>query len=342
MKQGFEIKNSDYKPEQKMMDDDRVKPNQKLEVLGILKEALAVFSKNFRFIIFILLTTLPLFVFMVYYESLLQRTLVETSNILRQTPLYVYEINYDSIIWQNMETIFDSMTDDFVNGLVQLSFLYLVPLHLLEFCTVIVTVDLASKIGQEERTMTLKEMIQKPIYGARMGGIFVTYFQVLILSTCMLLGLIWLVTNYSVWGRSPMFSLFSAAFYGAAFVALLTKYLEWSAAWNMSIVISVLEGTYGFQALALAGLFNKDSERRGLLLMLVFFVWGLGLRSICLCVGCNERGMDLVVIAQVSLFCLGHLLKWVACVVYFHDCKKYALEKKFDVEVGREIKAVDK
>ncbi|KAB1207931.1 hypothetical protein CJ030_MR7G006049 [Morella rubra] len=220
MKQGFEIKNNDYKPEQKLMDDDRVKPNQKLEVLGILKEALAIFSKNFRFNIFILLTTLPLFFFMVYYESLLQRTLVETSNILKQTPLHL-----DSIL-QNMDAIIDRKTEDFVNELVQLSFLYLVPLHLLEFCTVIVTVDLASKIGKEARTMTLKEMIQKPIYGARMRGIFVTYFQVLFLSTFMLLGLIWSVTNYSVWGRSSMFNVFFAAFYGAAFVALLTKYFR--------------------------------------------------------------------------------------------------------------------
>ncbi|XP_042978972.1 uncharacterized protein LOC122309528 [Carya illinoinensis] len=64
-----------------------------------------------------------------------------------------------------------------------------------------------------------------------------------------------------------------------------------------------------------------------------------GLRLPCLYFGCYEGGIEILV--QVSLFCLGNMLKWVVCVIYFYDCKKRTLEKKFDEEVGREIKAVD-
>ncbi|KAF5443190.1 hypothetical protein F2P56_035769 [Juglans regia] len=180
----------------------------------------------------------------------------------------------------------------FSHQLVQLGFLYLVPFHLLELCTVIVTVDLASKIYAEDRPiLTLKEMLKKQIYGARIR-------------------------------------------------ALLLKYLEWSAVWNVSIVISVLEGTFGVRAMALSARFNRGSERRGLLLMAVFFVWGLGLRLPCLYFRCYE-GEIMGIVAQVGLFCLGNVLKWVACMLYFYDCKKQTLEKKVDVEAGREIKVVD-
>jgi Na+-driven multidrug efflux pump len=132
---------------------------------------------------------------------------------------------------------------------------------------------------------------------------------------------------------------FLAVFYGVAFVALLTKYLEWSAMWNMSIVISVLEGISGYEAFALSAYFSKGSERRGLILMIVFFVWGLGLRLPCLYFGCYEGWLGISV--QIRLFCLRNVLKSVVCMVYFYDCKKRILEKKVDEEVGRDVKDVD-
>ena len=95
--------------------------------------------------------------------------------------------------------------------------------------------------------MSLKEMIHKPIYGARLRGTFVTSFYVLFLSACTQLGLIWLVTYYYVIFANSVVDVLFAVSYGAAFVALLTKHLEWSAMWNMSIVISTLEGSYGLK-----------------------------------------------------------------------------------------------
>ncbi|KAG7979508.1 hypothetical protein I3843_05G135400 [Carya illinoinensis] len=317
--------------EHNLLEDDDAMTNQKLEVLDILKEAPTIVCKNFNFI-FLLFTSHPLFFFMVYYEIFLQRTLLEIPYNLEQTADHVP-------MWPIPDFITERMNKEFVLQLVQLCFLYLVPLHLLKLCTMIVTVDLACKIYAEERPMTLKEMIKNPIHGARMRGTFITYFYVLLLSTCALLGLTWLVTNYYVTWRNTFFYMFFVVFYGAAFAALLTKFLEWSAVWNMSIIISVLEGTYGAEALALSAYFSKDFERRGMFLMLVFFVWEQGLRLPCLYFGCYEGGIEILV--QVSLFCLGNMLKWVVCVIYFYDCKKRTLEKKFDEEVGREIKAVD-
>jgi hypothetical protein len=318
-----------------LLEDNPVTQNQEVGVFDIIKQALSIFSKNFNFIIFIFLISLPLFFFMVYYEIFLQRTLVDASNILRNP--YGY---YDYYDWSISSYMFEKST--FLHQLVQLGLLYIVPRHLLELCTVIVTVDLASKIRAEERVITLKEMIDRPIYGAKVRDTFVTSLCVLYLSTCALFGLTWFVTYYAavyaVW-RQSIFAVFFLVFYGPLFVALLTKYFEWSAVWNMSIIISVLEGTCGIEALLHSAYFSRGSERRGLLLMLVFFVWEQGLRLASLYFGCYEEWRGIVV--QVGLWWLGNVLKWVVCIPYFYDCKKRTLEKKVDVELGRAIKAVD-
>ncbi|KAE8023413.1 hypothetical protein FH972_009107 [Carpinus fangiana] len=321
-----------------LLEDNPVTQNQKVGAFDIIKQASTIFSKNFNFIIFIFLTSLPLFFFMVYYEIFLQTTLVNASNILKKrSDSYSY---YRLIVTESISpAIPQKSTKDVLPEFVQLGLLYLVPRHLLELCTIIVTVDLASKIHAEERVITLKEMMDRPIYGAKVRGTFVTSLCVLFLSTCTLSGSIWLATTYFAYWRRSTFSVFFLGFYGPIFVALLTKHLEWSAVWNMSIIISVLEGTYGIEALLHSAYFSGGSEWRGLLLMLVFFVWGQGLRLASLYFGWYEGGMGIV--AQVGLLLLGNVLKWVVCMLYFYDCKKRTLEKKVDVELGRAIKVVD-
>ncbi len=299
----------------KLIENNHDIQHQKLGVFDILKEALVIIFKNFNFIIFIFLVCIPLFCFLVYYE----RTLVETLDILRQTNDY-----YDHYWPSPIDLIVFRMTKHVYYKLLQLGFLYLVPLHLLELCTVIVTVDMASKIyAKEETPMTLiKGMIKEAIYGARLRGTFITSYYVLFLSTCILLGLISFVTH-AVNMSSSITDLYFPVCYGIFILPLLIKYLEWSAMWNMSIVISLLEGIYGGEAFALSAYFSKGSEWRGLILMLIFSVWGLGLRLPCVFFGCYEGGIGIVV--RSSLFCLGNVLKWVVFVVYFYDCKKRTL-----------------
>ncbi|PON59314.1 Transmembrane protein [Parasponia andersonii] len=268
------------------------------------------------------------------YETFLQEFLVETSQILQHNPKYFKHY------WPTLLDITRKLDKNFVYRIIQLGSLYLVPLHLLELSTVLVIVDLASKIYNEDTSsLTLKGMIEKPFYGTRLKGSLITFVYVIFLSTCTLLGLIWLVTTYFVVLRNPSYDILSGLVCGTAFVLLLRKYLEWHALWNMSLVISILEGLYGVEALALSAYFSKGNERRGFVLMLVFFVWGQSLRLPCLYFGCFQT--ELWIVPQMSLFCFGNVLKWVACVVYFHECKNRTLEKKSNEDVGIKVEAVD-
>ncbi|XWS68978.1 hypothetical protein CRYUN_Cryun04dG0140200 [Craigia yunnanensis] len=303
--------------------------NQKLEFFNILKEALMIPYKTTNFIVLSFLASIPLFCFMIFHEMILQRTLIVTSEILRQPPAY-----FDHwLIPVNARRT----ANDFFYKLLQLGLLHLLPLHLLELCAAVVNVDLASKTYMKEKPVTPKEMVQRLLNKARCKGILVTSAYAYFVSTCFLLGSTWLVTNYYIIVRNFFYNVFTLALFRVAAIALLVKYLEWTAIWNMSIVISMLEEVHGADALGLSAYFCRGSERQGFLLMLVFFMWDVGLRSVCFYSGCNEKGLRTIL--QVGLICMGNAMKWVVCVIYFYHRKEWTIERVED-ETGKPVKAV--
>ncbi|PQM40960.1 hypothetical protein Pyn_14291 [Prunus yedoensis var. nudiflora] len=128
---------------------------QKLGFFDTLKQALSLIYNTNHFILLTFLSSLPLFCFSVYYELLLQRTLVQISEFVRQQHPSNYHHN-----WQTLLHTAARMTDKFLNNLIQLGFLYVVPLHLLELCTAFVTVDLASTTLAEGRKQHPKPSLE--------------------------------------------------------------------------------------------------------------------------------------------------------------------------------------
>ncbi|KAM2330644.1 hypothetical protein ACFX1X_021447 [Malus domestica] len=298
------------------MESNLVMKNQKLGTSDILRQALIIPARNIKFFIFAILASLPLFCFLIYYEPHLQKIMVETSKILnppREADINGY-LTYFGLSWSIPIDISRKLNQDFPNELFYLEFLYLVPLHILYLVTAIPIVYLGSKIHTEESpVMTLKDMVKKPFDKKRLKGTFVTYFYVLVLSSCTLLGLTWLgITYYAVLRNFEHFdALFYAVLCWPAFVGLLAMFSAWSAVWNMSIVISILEGGSGIKVFGEAIYLSSGSEWRGFILMLIFFAW------------------------EVCLFCFGNVLKWIVCIVYFYDCKNRALEKKLKMQAKK-------
>ncbi|KAI5352381.1 PREDICTED: transmembrane [Prunus dulcis] len=327
------------------MESNLIMKNQKLEAFGILRKALIISTRNTNFFIFIILTSLPLFCFLVYYESSLQKSLVEISKILNPLHNNVHSYNaYFNLSWSIPLDIAKKLNKEFPYELTHLGLLYLVPLHLLKLSTVIVIVHLASKIYTEEipTTMTFKEMVHRPFGKTRLKGTFVTYVYVLFLSTFTLLGLAWLGITYYALFRDFSFMddrVSYAVLCWPSFVALLAMYLAWSSVWNVSVVISILEGTRGIKAFGQAIYLTSGCEWRGFILMLIFCAWEVGLRLPCLYIGSYERGNYIGLVAQVSLFCFGNVLKWVACMIYFYDCKNRALEKKLMMKSKKRVES---
>jgi len=171
-------------------------------------------------------------------------------------------------------------------------------------------------------------MFQNSIDVSTMKGTFITSLYTLALSNCLLIAFPWTVSNCFIFTRWCYIIFGSICF--VAVGKLLMIYLESSAIWNMSLVISVLEGIYGTGALKGSYYFSSGNQKRGLVLMLVFFVFGDILRLMCIYFECYRGGSGIFI--QIGILTVANTLKWVSCVIYFNDCKEREMEKKIDVE----------
>jgi hypothetical protein len=310
-----------------------------MNVLDILKETLAIYFKNINFIIFTFLTSLPYFFLMLYFETLFQKVLVQIPQIISSSPMLeknqIHLYKSKSLSYIN-EPSFGS---DYLPLLIQLGFIYIVPFHVFEFCSAVVTIDLASKLSSEENNnnMSLKQMFQNSIDISIMKSTFITSLYMLGLSTYALIAFASTVNIcYSMYCAFGCY-IFFATICCVAIGKLLMVYLEWSAIWNMSIVISLLEGIYGIGALRVSYFFSSggNHQKRGQILMLVFFIYGASLRFICIYFGCYKGGNGIFLL--IGIFNVVNTLKWVSSVIYFNDCKERKMEimKVDDEEIGK-------
>ncbi|KAL9447220.1 hypothetical protein AB3S75_014818 [Citrus x aurantiifolia] len=310
------------------MDDSRIAMKEKLEFVGIIKEALKIPIKNPKFIFTILLTFFPLFCSLCLHETMFQRALIESLRSQADDPpphegfVSIYRYSWPSLYG------FRGWIGNFISGklLVQ-SFTLLAIIHLFDLLNTIITVSTASAIYAQEKETLTKPFIENKV--ALFKGPLITSIYALLLNSLALVGLFTLSINiYVMWSAFTFFTLT----YMLVFVALFTKYIEWSAVWNTGIVISILEqNKHGDVALGVSAYISRGSRKRGFLIMLVFFAWSFGLRLSSLCVGWQKVNVVIeVILAQACLDCLGSVMKWVAFMIYFYDCKKRFIEKKFD------------
>ncbi|KAK9271605.1 hypothetical protein L1049_001967 [Liquidambar formosana] len=316
------------------MENTPVMMKEKLEFFGILKEALIIPHKNPNFIIFTFITSFPLFCFLLIYETIFQQTLIETAKILKETLLPACHSCSDDYIPLAIQRFLQEVSHKFF----LLGILYLGILHFLDLLNAIATIDAASIIYGGENPMNLKDMLCRPIKEAKLKGPLITSIYILLLASLILFGLFPLAVQTYFLSAAMYFMEFFTVLYGLLSVALLTKYLEWNAIWNMGIVISVLEEKQGDVALVISSYLTRGRRQCGLLLTVVFFVFSHGLRLLCLYVRWHQVGRGIVITAvQICLMCVGNVMKWVVFVVYFYDCKKRNLEKKVDGEEGRAV-----
>lgn len=298
---------------------------------GMLKEALKIPFRNPNFVVFSFLTSLPLFTFMLINDFIIQQTLIQTAKILTQT-LHPNEFfDFDETPLGLIERAIEE-----VSHKVLLGFIYLGVVHFLDFLNTVAIVDSASVIHKGETPMNLMDMLCRPMKEIRFKGPLITSIYTFILASFVFLGLISLATHVFIFSNEVYFFILFAVL----FIALLIKSVEWSAIWNMSIVISVLEEKHGDVALVLSSYHSRGSRQFGSLFMLVFFVWSFALRGSCLYMGWSGGGNGIrITSAYVGLVCLGNTMKWLVFVVYLHNCKNQRPER-VDPEVGRAAEAV--
>ncbi|KAE8661294.1 Detected protein of unknown function [Hibiscus syriacus] len=304
--------------------------SSKLGFFQIIKESLKIPLKNPNFIFLTFLTSFPLFCFLVFYEIILHQILIESATILHSASEPFLEFfGYD---YERLDEIGNLLGKVSPMALF-LGFLFTATLHFLDLFNTTSIIDIASKIVAGEKPMSLKLMISRSINKARFKAPLITSLCSLSLAALLLLVLLSFATYICV---TVLTSAFLVPMFVVLFMALLAKYVEWSAVWNVGIVISIVEDNrQGDVALLVSSYLTRCNRGGGFLLMLGFLGWRFGLRFAFLYQRWNNgNGSSIVGITAVhiGLVCLGNFLKWLALMLYFHDCKKRRSYQITDVE----------
>ncbi|XP_010498890.1 PREDICTED: uncharacterized protein LOC104776505 [Camelina sativa] len=327
------------------------KSKEKLSVIELLKRAVKLLFGNINLALFLFLCSLPLFCFLIFFELSLQTTVSLASR-------YLYKL-------VNSEE--DLSENDLIPWLIHTSLLYFIPYTFLDLFTTTTIVAASSIIyTSQEESLGLLHLVRRSvkICQNRIGDCLITSLYVLVLSTSVLFGFlsgstvyllivsiknqIFLKVAVGTVELAVLFDVVVVLIHGTVFIVLATKFCKWSAGWNISMVVSVLEededgkGIYGSNALSLSAWYVRGQEKRDLWMMLLFFVGAFLTRMPCIYFKCSEslNGNGVLYTGlYVGLICIGNVVKWVSCVVCYHDCNTRVLRKKGDVEIGSKAKA---
>ncbi|KAK4763089.1 hypothetical protein SAY86_008857 [Trapa natans] len=307
------------------------------KLILILRESLGVCASNPKFSVFFsLLPSLPLLCFSVLcFEVILDRAILQTVQIIGHGARDFTDENHLPFPL----VLTGNMTRDYFSNLIRLGLSWLVKFHVLELYPVMVIVHASSELYAGKSSLTFRDSIRLPHLLRKLRRLFITSLYVTFFSVCFMVGSIWLVTVYSVIVRRLSSNTFAyiaiTAIYRAGSVGLLSKWLEISAVLTVSMVISILQETYGSEALVLAAHLSrgKGSDRANLLLNAMFFALITGSRLFCIGGWCDDRSgptMFLLVFHH-----LVNLLRWVSFTVSFRMSEDRAEVSAADVETGR-------
>ncbi|KAH7577382.1 hypothetical protein JRO89_XS01G0242700 [Xanthoceras sorbifolium] len=249
------------------MDNNQIMTKQKLGFSGILRESLKLPIKYPNFILVFLITSFPLFFFLVLKEIILKQSWIQ----LVQMSYYLdgHTSSYRSLL--SVTQLIENVSPiRLLSTLLLLGFI-----HLLDLLNTIIIVHTASVMyaGGEANPMNLNQMLCTSIKKVGFRGPLITSICALILSSLTTIGLsilaiiIWHLTT----DRSP----FLILIFGALYLALFPKHIEWSGIWNMGMVISILEEKHGSVAIGISWYLSKGSRKRGFLMAFVLYAWNL-------------------------------------------------------------------
>ncbi|CAH8354024.1 unnamed protein product [Eruca vesicaria subsp. sativa] len=360
-----------------------MKMDKKLSVIELLKQAVKLLLSNINLPLIIFLCSLPLFCFLIFFELSLQTTLsftyqflskqVNVEKDLSQNDLFVQATNYLTYqpLYQQRNIWEDLSENDLIPCLIKTSLLYFFPYTILDLITTTTIVAASSTVyTSKEEPLGLLDLVRRSIKicQKRLGGCLITSLYVLLLSTSVFLFflpffLLFFFGFFSHWAdslnivslvhqRQTLLDLVPFLIYAMVvlvqatlFMYLTAKFIKWSAGWNMSLVVSVLEedgdeGVYGSDALSLSAWYRKGHEKCDVWMMLMFLVFAVVTRMPCLYSKCSLSSSGKGVLYTgfyVGLICVGNVVKWLACVVRYHDCKTRILRNKADVEQAKPL-----
>ncbi|KAM2330640.1 hypothetical protein ACFX1X_021443 [Malus domestica] len=281
-----------------------------LGTFGIIESALTIPFRNPNFIILTLITSLPLFFL----------TLIHQLPYDFQPSLIVHAINLrTSLSYHSNPMISDiSWALDVAIQILQVYFFTLG-----NFLIVLTTIHAASTIyASNERSMIgLRNLLRSSVMKKRWHERMLTFFSISLLCNLSSAAVVyWHYARplYPIGCPTRFFRLFRKIHwivYGLAFAI----WLDYSARWNLSVVVSILEEKVGvFEAISASSELTKGNRLRGFFLMLLYSVAKFNLPAL---VAREFTTIFAFYFLDTIFMCLGNVIIWEVLTVYYYDCK---------------------
>ncbi|PQM40966.1 uncharacterized protein Pyn_14297 [Prunus yedoensis var. nudiflora] len=274
-----------------------------LGTVGLIESAMKIPFRNPNFIALTLITSFPLFCMRLIHELPYN---YQPSWIMKA----IYQLRILTYDGGNMTWA--------LNLTIQILEVYL--FCLVDFLSALTTIYAASIIctSNERSTMGLRNLLRNSITKTRWHERMFTFLYVSYL--CSLSSN---VVDYWRYARpllssgcpTPSLRGLHLIVYGVAFA----KWAEYSAWWNLSVVVSILEENRGFEAISASSKLTKGNRLRGLIWMLLYSVWSFKLPS--LLATWTFPHILAYYYLDTSFLCLGKVINWVVLTVYYYDCK---------------------
>lgn len=204
--------------------------------------------------------------------------------------------------------------------MIQLLRVYL--FELVNFFTALTTIYAASTvyISSDRWKVSLRDLLRNSITKTRWREPMFTFLTMSLLShICLSSVYYWHHHAKPVLSSSCSNRLLQAVNMVVPVVAF-DKWVEYSAWWNLSVVVSILEkDNIGFEAFSDAAELSEGNTRRGFVLMLLYSVWSF--RFPTLIAKCTFPSVMAYDVLDTSFLCLGKVMNWVVLTVYYYDCK---------------------
>ncbi|BFG16463.1 hypothetical protein CerSpe_027370 [Prunus speciosa] len=274
-----------------------------LGTVGLIESAMKIPFRNPNFIALTLITSFPLFCMRLIHELPYNNQPSWIKEAIYQLRILTYDGG--NMTWA-------------LNLTIQILKVYL--FCLVDFLSALTTIYAASIIytSNERSTMGLRNLLRNSITKTRWHERMFTFLYVSFL--CSLSSN---VVDYWRYARpllssgcpTPSLRGLHLIVYGVAFA----KWAEYSAWWNLSVVVSILEENRGFEAISASSKLTKGNRLRGLIWMVLYSVWSFKLPS--LLATWTFPHILAYYYLDTSFLCLGKVINWVVLTVYYYDCK---------------------
>jgi hypothetical protein len=284
-----------------------------LGFLGILRECMKAISKNGKLIATITTITILLDSLLLFTKSFSTKPAI--SDLVTQETF----LNLSNPNTSNFADSFTKIMED-VHVIIGFELVYLLPsIAISIFCTV--TMILASVVAYSDKNLSFRDFLSRiPKLGLRT---LVTSFYLKLLTAGYIFIFLAFLISLMILNMDHPLVLIPIAITLGIFASIFLMYL--SVAWNMALVISVIENNcYGLEALGKAGGLVKGRRIHGFALSVlctsVMVIIGLVFR-----VSQNQKSASMQIIYgsfATILSCLVTMVYFMSYTVLYFQCKK--------------------